>query len=188
MTLMIVGLVLFLGTHLVPVSTRLRRTFAGRWGERRYKGIFSVVSGVGLLLIVAGYWTATRGPQVFAPVLAARAAAPWIVTLAFILFAASHMRGHLRRLTRHPMVLGVILWSAVHLLANGDQRGTVLFGSFLAWAIIDFVDSLRRGPITAYEPQLRFDLMAIAGGIIVAGIVMMLHQPLFGVRPYLALT
>ena len=186
MLLMITGLVLFLGIHLVPAAPGLRRTLGARWSEQRYKGIFSLVAGLGLLLVIAGYWMSSRGAQVFAPVTTARAIAPGVVTIAFILFAASHMRGHLRRLVQHPMVVGVILWSGVHLLANGDLRGTVLFGSFLAWSIVDLIASLRRGPIRSFEPQLRFDVMAITGGIVVAGIVMMLHQPLFGVRPFMA--
>jgi len=93
------------------------------------------------------------------------------------------MRGHIRRVVQHPMVIGVILWSAVHLLANGDTRGTVVFGSFLAWALIDYVASLARGPIAPFEARGRYDAMAIIGGIVVAGLVMMIHGPLFGVRP-----
>jgi uncharacterized membrane protein len=183
MTIMIAGLVLFLGIHLVPTIPGTRRTLAARMGDARYKMIFSVLAGIGLVLIALGYWRAGASDRLFAPVPAARAAAPWVVTLAFILLAASHMRGHIRRTLRHPMVIGVILWSAVHLLANGDRRGSILFGAFLAWAIIDLIASLGRAPIVAYEPKARYDAMAIAGGIIVAGIVMMVHQPLFGVRP-----
>ncbi|HZQ59809.1 MAG TPA: NnrU family protein [Casimicrobiaceae bacterium] len=182
MTVMIVGLALFLGVHLLPAIRPLRHSLMDG-NERRYKGIFSLVAAVGLVLIPVGYWLATPGDRLFAPVLAARRAAPWLVTLAFILLAASHMRGHIRRIVQHPMVIGVMLWSGVHLLANGDTRGTILFGSFLAWAVIDYVASLARGRIAPFEPRGRYDAMAIVGGIIVAGIVMMLHGPLFGVRP-----
>lgn len=184
MGIMIAGLVLFLGIHLVPAATGVRRTLAGRWGEQRYKGLFSAAAGIGLLLIVIGYYVGDRGEQWFAPVAAAHRAAPFIVTLTFILFAASHMRGHIRRIVQHPMIIGVILWSGVHLLANGDRRGTILFGSFLAWSIVDLVSSLVRGPLRPFEAAWRYDAMAIAGGIVVAGIVMMLHPWLFGVRPY----
>ena len=182
MALMVLGLALFLGTHLVPVFAPLRARLAAT-GEQRYKGMFSIAAGVGLVLIVVGYWSWGANDRLFPPVQAARAAAPWLVTLAFVLLAASHMRGHIRRVVQHPMVIGVVLWSGVHLLANGDRRGTVLFGSFLAWAVIDLVASLRRGSVTAFEPRAKYDVMAIVGGIVVAGIVMAVHQPLFGVRP-----
>ncbi len=184
MTIMIAGLVLFLGVHLVPAVPGLRRSLAARWDERRYKGIFAAISGIGLVAIVVGYHFADRGPQLFAPVALAHAAAPWVVTISFVLFASSHMRGHLRHALKHPMVIGVVLWSGTHLLANGDQRGTILFGSFLAWSVIDLTASLLRGPIQPFAPTLRHDLMAVVGGVVVAGIVMMLHPWLFGVRPY----
>ena len=182
MILMILGLALFLGVHLIPALPPLRRALAGP-AERRYKGMFSIASAIGLVLIVAGYrwWGPTE--RLFAPVMAARAAAPWIVTLAFVLLAASHMRGHIRRVLQHPMVIGIVLWSGVHLLANGDRRGTVLFGSFFAWAVIDVVASFARGAKPSFEARAKYDAMAIAGGILVAGAVMALHQPLFGVRP-----
>ncbi|MEO5699397.1 MAG: NnrU family protein [Casimicrobiaceae bacterium] len=184
MAIMIAGLVLFIGVHLVPALPGLRRTLAANWSEDRYKKIFSVVAGIGLLLIVVGYYLGERGPQLFAGQPVARAAAPWVMMLVFILFAASHMRGHIRRLMQHPMVIGVLLWSGVHLLANGDRRGTLLFGTFLAWSVVDLIASLRRGPIAPFEPALRYDLMAAVGGVVVAGVVMLLHPYLFGVRPY----
>src|SRR5436305_15336599 len=118
MTIMIVGLALFLGIHLLPILRPVRDGLRTSLGESRYKAVFSVVSAIGLVLIPIGYWLA--GPSTerfFAPVPAARTAAPWIVTLAFILLAASHMRGHLRRVVQHPMVVGVLLWSVVHFLA-----------------------------------------------------------------------
>lgn len=183
MIVMIAGLLLFLGVHLVPAVPPLRASLASRTTPNRYKALFSAASGVGLVLIIAGYWISGPTDRLFDPVTTARTAAPWVVTIAFVLFAASHMRGHIRRVLQHPMVIGVVLWSGVHLLANGDRRGTVLFGSFLVWAIIDLIASYVRGPIAAFEPRAKHDALAIAGGILVAGIVMMIHQPLFGVRP-----
>src|SRR4051794_6045365 len=108
MALLIAGLALFLGVHLVPVAQGPRAALAQRLGDRRYKGLFSLLAAIGLVVLVLGYRAAPVEPRVFAPVAAAHAAAPWLVTLAFILFAASHMRGHIRRAVQHPMVVGVI--------------------------------------------------------------------------------
>jgi len=76
MTLLVIGLVLFLGMHMVPIAPALRAGLLARWGEQRYKGLFSAVSLAGFALIVAGYYFGERGPQLFAPVPAARALAP----------------------------------------------------------------------------------------------------------------
>jgi uncharacterized membrane protein len=179
--MLIAGLAIFLGVHLLPALPRIRQALLERLGEQRYKSVFSVVSALGLALIVAGYVASDDRSRVFAPNPAARAVAPWAVTLSFILFAAANMRGHLRRILGHPMLIGLIVWSLVHLLANGDRTGTVLFGAFLAYALIDLASAVHRGARRRFEPQLRYDGMAIVGGVVVALTVMTIHRLLFGV-------
>jgi uncharacterized membrane protein len=181
MRLLIGGLLLFLGIHLVPAIPALRASAARQWGERRYKGVFSLVAAIGLVMIVVGYMMADPNPRVFAPFPAARAIAPYAMTLSFILFAAANMRGHLRRTVRHPMLLGLGIWATVHLLANGDMRGTVLFGAFLAFAAVDLVSAVQRGAVKTFVPEGKFDAMAVVGGTAVAFVVMLLHRLLFGV-------
>jgi len=181
MRLLIAGLVIFLGIHLVPALPALRASAVAQWGERRYKGGFALVSAIGLVMIVVGFMIADPAPRVFAPLLGARAIAPYAMTLSFILFAAANMRGHLRRVLRHPMLLGLAIWATVHLLANGDLRGTVLFGAFLAYAAIDLVSAVQRGAVKTFLPEGKFDAMAIVGGTAVALVVMLLHRYLFGV-------
>jgi uncharacterized membrane protein len=175
------GLVLFLGIHLMPIVPSLRTAVAARLGDKPYRGAFSLVSLVGLVLIVVGYRAAGPGAQLFAPVPAAIAIAPLAVTIAFILFAAANMRTHLRRALGHPMLYGTLIWSGVHLAANGDARSTLLFGAFFAWALIDLASVVQRHAVEAFEPVARQDLIAIVAGTAVALIVMMFHRPLFGV-------
>jgi uncharacterized membrane protein len=181
MRLLIGGLVFFLGIHLIPAVPVLRASALEQWGERRYKGVFALVSAIGLVMIVVGFAIADPNPRVFAPFAAARAIAPYAVTISFILFASANMRGHLRRIVRHPMLLGLGIWATVHLLANGDLRGTILFGAFLAYAVIDLASAVQRDAVKPFLPEGKFDAMAIAGGIVVALIVMLLHRFLFGV-------
>jgi uncharacterized membrane protein len=181
MTLLIVGLALFLGVHLVPTVPPLRDGLGSRLGANGYKGAFAVASLAGLVLIVVGYRAADPGPRLFAPLAAAIAVAPYAMVASFILFAAANMRTHIRKTLRHPMLLGVILWSAVHLCANGDTRGTVLFGAFLAWALLDLVSAVSRHAVKDFEPVARQDVIAIVAGTVLAILVMMLHRTLFGV-------
>jgi uncharacterized membrane protein len=182
MTILVLGLLLFLGIHVLPMATALRNGLFARWGERRYKGLFSAVSLAGFALIVAGYYFGERGPQLFAPIPAARAIAPEAMTLAFILLAAANMRGYLRHILRHPMLIGILVWSGVHLAANGDLRGTILFGAFFVYAIVDLVSAIARGAVKTFEPSVRFDVMAVVGGSVVALVLMAVHRYLFGVR------
>ena len=181
MATMIAGLVLFLGIHLVPTVPRLRAALALRMGDNAYRGAFSLVSAVGLALIVGGYWMAPNGTPLFAPVPAARAAAPALVTVAFILFATANMRAHIRRILRHPMLIGVLLWSGVHLLANGDLTGTILFASIFAWAVIDLVSVIRRGAVKVFVPSWTHDAIAVIAGVALAYVTMHYHSAIFNI-------
>ncbi len=181
MTLLIVGLVLFLGPHLLPTVPRLRAALVARLGERRYKGAFALTSALGLVLIVIGFGRAPREPRLFAPSAAAIAVAPVAIPVAFVLFAAANMQSHIRRVLQHPMLLGVLLWAVVHLLANGDARGTVLFGAFVAYALIDLASAMHRHAVKPVAPQAKFDAIAIGAGVALALVFMAFHRPLFGV-------
>jgi uncharacterized membrane protein len=181
MRLLIAGLAIFLGIHALPMVPSLRAALRARWGEQRYKGVFSLLSAVGLALVVIGYAVADDRARVFAPFPAARAIAPFAMVASFILVAAANMRGNLRRILRHPMLLGLLIWASVHLLANGDRAGTVLFGAFLAYAVVDLVSAIQRGAVKVFVPVPKHDLIAVAGGAAVALAVMTFHRILFGV-------
>ena len=181
MSLLIAGLALFLGIHLLPAVPRARAAIVDRLGAARYKAAFSLASAVGLVLIVAGYAHSDARDRLFAPVPAAIALAPYAMTASFILFAAANMRGHLRRTLRHPMLIGLLIWSAVHLLANGDRAGTVLFGAFLAYAVVDLASAVSRRAVKAFELEPKYDLIAVGAGIVAALLVMTFHRVLFGV-------
>ena len=182
MSFLIAGLVLFLGIHLVPMAPGLRERLVVRYGDRPYRAIFSLFAAIGLVLIIAGWHLRPERAQLFAPLAAAQSVAPAAVTIAFILFAAANMKTHIRSIVRHPMLIGLILWSGVHVLANGDVAGTVLFGSFLAYAILDLVSAARRlRPLPA--PEWKYDLMALAGGLALALATMHFHPYIFGTPP-----
>lgn len=180
MTLLIVGLVLFIGIHLVPVAQPLRAKLVTRLGDRRYRGLFAATAGVGLILIIVGYHLRPERLQLFEPLAAARAAAPLVVTLAFVLFGVANMRSHIRHTLRHPMLLGLMLWSGVHLLANGDLAGTILFGSFFGYSLVALASAIARGAVKAFVPQWKYDVMGVTGSVVLAYIVMRFHPLIFG--------
>jgi uncharacterized membrane protein len=181
MTILIIGLALFLGVHAVPIVPPLRAWLFARLGEKPYKGLFSVLSALGLALIIVGYGHAPAGPQLFAASPLAIRAAPFAMLISFVLLASANMPSRIRYALRHPMLLGVIIWSAVHLLANGSLRATWLFGAFLAWALIDLVSAISRHAVKSFQPSPRFDLIAVVAGIVLALLVMTFHRQLFGV-------
>lgn len=183
MSLMIAGLVLFIGIHLVPAVPPLRACMLARLGDAGYRAVFTAAAVLGLLLIVAGYYVRPERVQLFAPYAAARDAGPALVTIAFVLFAAANMKTHIRRILRHPMLIGLLLWSGVHTAANGDLAGTVLFGSFFAYSVVALVSATSRGAAKTFSPDWKHDLMALAGGLVLSYLTMRFHPVLFGTGP-----
>lgn len=180
MSTLVAGLVLFLGIHLLPTVPSLRATVHARLGEKRYRAMFALVSFAGLALIVVGYRAAGPGPRLFDPLPAAIAIAPFAMVISFVLLAAANMRTRLRRAVGHPMLLGLAIWSVVHLCANGDTRGSVLFGAFLAYSVIDLASAIRRHAVKAFTPVPSHDVIAVVSGTGLALLVMAFHRWLFG--------
>jgi uncharacterized membrane protein len=190
MAYLVLGLVLFLGVHSVRIFADSWRTAqVARIGEGAWKGIYSVVALVGFALIIWGYGQARMNPVVlWAPPTWARHVAAPLTLVAFVLIVAGNMPGtRMRARLGSPMVLGVKIWAFAHLLANGTLASVVLFGSFLAWAIVDFASARRRDRAagTVYpQGSLGRDLTAVIVGVIAwALFAFYLHGVLIGVRP-----
>jgi uncharacterized membrane protein len=168
---MILGLILFFGVHTLTTQRDLRARFIASMGEGGYKIFYSLASIAGLALIAWGFadYRATGWIDVWNPPKAFRHITVALMLPAVILVVASYIRGRIYTTLKHPMLAGVKLWAAAHLLANGDLGSIILFGSFLAWAVFDRI-SLKRRP-DAGAPPIPVggpgnDLIAIAVGIV----------------------
>ncbi len=191
MTLLILGLVIFLGSHSV-------RIFAEPWrgariaamGLNAWKGVYSIISILGFVLIVWGYGVARGAPVIlFSPPVWTKHVAALLTIPAFILLAAAYVPGtRIKRAVGHPMIAGVKAWAFAHLLANGTLADVVLFGAFLVWAIVDYIAARRRdraaGTVYVVGPITR-DLAAVVVGLVAwAAFAVWLHALLIGVRPF----
>ena len=189
MTTLIIGLFIFLGIHSVRiVSDNGYRAAVRRLGEKRFKGGYSLLSLIGLVLVVYGYGWARAGQGVlYEPFAGAGHLALVLVPIAFILVAAAYAPvGHIKTTVRHPMVLGVAVWAFAHLLANGGTADVVLFGGFFVWAVIDYLNSLgRHALVPAGRPRVKGDVVAVVAGLVVSAIFIGgLHRWLVGVSPF----
>ena len=180
MTILIAGLMLFHTIHVVPMNPALRKGVVERFGEGTYKGAFSLVSLIGLGLIIWGKASADF-VALYDPPAWGRAATMILVLLAFIFLAAFHTKGHIRARLKHPMLIAVILWSFGHLLANGDVASVLLFGSFLIYSVADLVVCGMRGTEISFQPKIAHDAIAAVAGILVYAVILSLHGVLFGV-------
>ena len=190
MVVLILGLVLFLGVHSLRIFAEgWRQGMIARLGEGPWKGIYSLVSIVGFALIVWGYGLSQPDPIVlWSPPVWTRHLAIALNLVAFILLAAFAVpSGAIKARLGHPMILGVKVWAFAHILANGTLADLVLFGSVLAWAIVDYAASRRRdraqGTVRIAGP-MQNDAIAVAIGVIAWGaFVWRLHAWLIGVSP-----
>ncbi|MGN6464184.1 MAG: NnrU family protein [Rhizobiaceae bacterium] len=187
MSVLIIGLVIFLGVHCVRiVAPRWRDRRIAAMGEGPWKGIYSLVSVVGFVLLVWGYGLARPdAPVLYEPPLWMKHVTALLMIFAFVALAVyAAPPGRLKPRLKHPMLVAVKIWAIAHLLANGDLASILLFGSFLVWAVFDRISVKRRAaPIPAAGP-IGNDVVAIIAGLLVYALfVWRLHEWLFGVSP-----
>ena len=159
------GLVLFLGSHFFTALARgARGQIISRIGEASYKGVYALVSLAGFALIYLGWPHASQSVLYISP--------PWfrqgtylLTLLALIVLMSGYLpAGKLVAAVKHPMLLAVKLWAAAHLLVNGDVRSLLLFGSFLAYAVIDRIAVNKRGGRVLVAGPARNDILAVLVG------------------------
>ena len=195
MATFVFGLALFFAVHLVRVAAPNTRAAAiDRFGEGGWKGIYSLVSLIGLVLLGRGYSEAYGSTPLLYDVPAWGRFVPWILmAAAFVLATTSGGPvGRIRRAVGDPLLIATILWAFAHLFVRSDVLHVLLFGSFLVWAVVDLIDTRRRrvqglveGPVlsdsrTAWVAD---GLALVIGLALYLAFMVFLHQWLFGVSP-----
>ena len=190
MTMMILGLVLFLGVHSIRiVADGWRSAMIGRVGELPWKAVYALLSIAGFVLIVWGFGLARQQPvQLWMPPRGMRHLASLLTLVSFILIAAAYVpRNAIKARLHHPMVLGVKVWALAHLLANGNLAHVVLFGAFLVWAVLSFraARARDRAAGTVYPAGSTAGTLGavVAGVALWAVFAFWAHGYLIGIRP-----
>jgi uncharacterized membrane protein len=186
MILLVLGLAVFLGIHLLTAARGTRAVVMGRLGEGPYKGLYSLVATAGLVLVVWGFahYRSTGYVQVWDPPAVLHPVALLLLWFAFVALAATYApAGKIKATLRHPMLAGVKAWALAHLLVNGDLGALVLFGSFLAWAVFDRIAVKKRGDAGArpVAGPTRGDIIALGVGTLAYIAMYWLHPLLIGV-------
>ena len=187
MVLMLIGLILFLGSHSLGIFPDVRRRLIEARGLRVYKLGSTLVALIGLFLICYGFgvYRSEGWVQLWTPPRGMRHLTLLLMLFAFIALAASGPKvGYIKARLKHPMLVGVKTWALAHLLANGDLGGMILFVSLLAWAVVDRI-SYRWRPedvvVDPPAPNVRVDVMALVAGVIAYVAMLFLHPWLIGV-------
>ena len=189
MTLLIAGLALFLGIHSVAiVAPSFRARIIQRMGEGAWKGLYSLISLAGFVLICYGFGLARQAPVIlYSPPTWLRHLAFLLMLPVFPLLIAAYLPGRIKTAAKHPMLAAVKFWAFAHLLANGSLADVLLFGGFLAWAVADRISVKRRAMpqvLRTAPPGPWNDAIAVVLGLAVYALLIgWAHVRLFGVSP-----
>ena len=183
LAIMIFGLVVFLGIHVLTACREKRASVVARMGEGAYKGLFSLISIAGVLLIAWGFghYRATGWIDVWHPPSWTRHITVALVWPAMICIVAAYSPGQIKITLKHPMLVGVKLWAVAHLISNGDLGSIILFGSILGWAVFDRISLKRRTDPGAPPIPVggrRQDIIALIGGTVLYLALGLLFHPL----------
>lgn len=196
MILLVAGLIVFIGMHSIRIlSDALRTRFIEKYSANAWKGLYSIVSIVGLILIIYGYQQTRLEPTfIWHPPVAMSHIASLLMLFSFILLAATYVPGNaIKARLGHPMLIAIKIWAVAHLLANGRLGDMLLFGVFLAWAVINFIVCRRRDrahvsnnatTAEASPNMIRTVLTVIVGVGAYLAFAIWLHIRLIGVSPF----
>ncbi len=182
MTLLVLGLVLFIGIHMVSSVVPLKESLVGKLGPKGYQGIYSLFALAGLGLIIYGMMEAPIVHLWAAPGWG-RTVAVWLMPVALVLYAAAFLPSSVKSFTRHPLLWGTFLWAFVHLLANGDLASVLLFGGLGAFAFSKvFLIGDRQTPELGGRKPIVQDGVMIVVGLAIYGLLLYFHRFVSGVN------
>ena len=189
MSLFVLGLVVFFGIHFVPIATNVRAGLVSALGGVGYQALFSITSLIGFVLIVMGFGelqtSGTGNPQIWLPPTWIKHVVFLLMIPVFVLLISAYVPSNIRDRVGHPMLLAIKIWALAHLLANGDLASMILFGSFLAYAVIDRISvksRSSRGPLGERKGSMIGDGIAVVGGLAVYMLFMFwAHEQLIGI-------
>ncbi len=190
MIVLIAGLFLFFAVHSISiVGEGFRSQLVTKFGEGPYKGIYSAFAAVGLGLIIWGYGLARAEPVLlYVTPFWLRHVAMLLMLPVFILLIATYFPGKIKSLVKHPMLIAVKAWALAHLLTNGMLADVLLFGCFLAWAVVDRISLKKRTPreIPSLPSSKLNDVIAVVGGLILYVVFALWLHPLLIGMPIVA--
>ena len=191
MTLLIIGLILFLGTHLIRIfAPGFRDGVIARFGKPAWIAGHSIFSTLTLVLVIYGFGEAREvtGMLWYPPVWTAHLAVTLMLVSMICLAAAAFPAGYIAVKTKYPVIVAIKVWALAHLLANGETASVLLFAAFLVWAVLLRIMMKRRERAGEAKPRVfvsaRYDIAAVAAGVALwLVIVFWLHELLIGVAP-----
>lgn len=191
LAILVVGLVVFFASHFFVAARDKRAALIERLGTNGYRAVFSVVSLVGLALIVWGFaqYRAHGMIPIWSPPVWMRHVTVGLMLISIVVLCSFRVPSHIQAWTKHPMLAAIKIWAFAHLLVNGDLGGILLFGSFLAWAVLARIAAKRRGdlgPRTAPAGWTNDILVVVIGVVVYLLLGFYFHPYVIGMKVFSA--
>lgn len=183
MTLLIIGLLLWSGIHFVPsLFIDLRAGLIKKLSLSAYKGLFTVSIVISIVVMVAG-WKSIEPDLLYPPPAWGRYVTFLLALLTFILFVAARRKTNIKRVLRHPQLVGAVFWSVGHLFSNGEVRSLILFMGIGVWALVEMaLINRREGVWVRPEPlPISKDVVTVLAGVVVSSVLVFAHGYITGV-------
>lgn len=187
MLLLTVGLILFFSIHSLPfIAPQWRERKRREWGAPAWRWIHSFGSIVAVGLIAWGYAAARVTPVVlYVPPAWTRNVTLLLMLAVFPMVYATFLPCRIHSALKYPDLVAIKTWAVAHLLANGMLADVLLFGGFLAWAVVNRISlkhRVRSLPLGVASPFN--DLVCVIAGVVTYLLILLfLHRALIGISP-----
>ena len=183
LSVLVLGLLVFLGTHVFVSMRGARANAMAQLGVVGYRVAFSLVSIAGLVLIVWGYahYRALEWIDVWSPPAFTRHITILLMLFAVIFMTAVFFPSHIKARLKYPMLASVKTWALAHLISNGDLGSILVFGTFLGWAVFARISAKRRTDEVAVIAPSGYtnDLIVVLLGIVIYLALGFVFHPIF---------
>lgn len=177
-----VGISIFFGVHLIPFIKKLKFFLQSKLGENTYKGLFSLISLLGIFLIIFGY--ESNANLLYSVNEKAYLYSKYIMFISFTLLIAANIPTYIKKIIKHPMSLGIAIWAVIHLMVNPDTYSVILFGSFLVYSVISvlILELNNNSQFEEIDPKISFDILSVSLGILFTLLAFNFHEYLSGIN------
>jgi uncharacterized membrane protein len=180
---LVLGLLLWIGVHLLPSLGRpVKSRIIEKVGPLPYKRMFGITLMGALALIVLG-WRSSDPTLLYDFSSWSRPVGLVLMFSAITLAVASNHPSRIRQFIRHPQLISVIIWALAHLLMNGDSRSLILFGGLGLWAAAEILMINRRDGawVKPAIPPFAIEVRGLVIVLVVYGLLGFAHGYFTGV-------
>jgi uncharacterized membrane protein len=181
--LIVLGFFIFMGVHCVSLTPSLRNRIILKSGIQKFKAVYSLIAAIGLgLLLISMFKPGEYVKEMNIDFYNTRIG---LLLMANILIIAGNIpNNHIRKYLKHPMLMGIFIWSFAHYMFNQHQNHLIFFASFSLFSIIMlvFIFIRDRNNTVSIKASFKMTSLVITAAIILNTALLYGHEYFTGVK------